>query len=434
MRYTKFYRHKEKIPGTRTIFGKIFWTNMMTLMIALCIIGGLMFGLLGSYISNEKATILDRTADIVTKKTLDTYTSSPSLLEVMNYSSSIEETAKLTDSYICILTADGDIFKTSSNLESLRSVPKSVIKQLKEGENIRDISHFGGYFDKTVLTIGRPISYQNQVIGGVLVIMPMPMLNKARYEVTFLFLICALITALIAFLFVFLVSRKITLPIKQMNEMAKQITKGDFSNHLAVESNDEIGELAQSLNSMSKSLHKVEEMRSSFIANVSHELRTPMTTISGFIEGILDGTIPPDRQEQYLKIVLSETKRLAKLVSDMLMVSKINSQKETLELLPFDINEMIRLTVIKFQKRIEEKHLEVAVIFAEDTTLVMADKDSINRVLTNLMDNAIKFCDEGRKIVIEVKNNYKNSQKINVSVYNEGLGIHKEEIEYIWER
>ena len=216
--------------------------------------------------------------------------------------------------------------------------------------------------------------------------------------------------------------------------MAKRITEGDFSDHLTVDGDDEIAELAQSLNSMSRSLQKLEDMRSSFVANVSHELRTPMTTISGFIEGILDGTIPPDKQEQYLKIVLSETKRLAKLVSDMLMVSKMNAQKGTLELLPFDINEMIRLTVIKMQQRIEEKNIQMAVIFAEDTTLVMADKDSINRVLTNLMDNAIKFCDEGRKIIIEVKNDPKDSQKIDVSIYNEGLGINKDEIEYIWER
>jgi len=398
------------------------------------IMGTLLFGILGNYVYREKSDILYRTVEIVSKKTIDTYKDSLNLLKVVTYSASIEDFSTLTDSYICVTNSDGEIFKVSSNMKSLTSVPKNMLNDIKEGKDVRAVSKFGGFFNKNVLTIGRPIYYQNEIVGGVLISMPMPMLNKATYEVTFLFIICAMITALIAFFFVFFVSRKITLPINQMNKMAKRITKGDFSDRLVVDSNDEIGELATSLNSMSKSLQKSEEMHSSFIANVSHELRTPMTTISGFIEGIIDETIPPEMQKKYLEIVLSETKRLAKLVTDMLVVSKMNSRKEELEILPFDINEVIRLTLIKFEKRIEEKHLQVAAIFEDSSSLVLANKDSINRVLTNLMDNAIKFSDSGRKLIVEVRTNSKTAQKLDISVYNEGMGIKKEEIDFVWDR
>jgi Signal transduction histidine kinase len=433
LKYTKF-ASKEKIPGMKTIFGKMFWTNIITLITAMLIMGTLLFGILGNYVYREKSDILYRTVEIVSKKTIDTYKDSLNLLKVVTYSASIEDFSTLTDSYICVTNSDGEIFKVSSNMKSLTSVPKNMLNDIKEGKDVRAVSKFGGFFNKNVLTIGRPIYYQNEIVGGVLISMPMPMLNKATYEVTFLFIICAMITALIAFFFVFFVSRKITLPINQMNKMAKRITKGDFSDRLVVDSNDEIGELATSLNSMSKSLQKSEEMHSSFIANVSHELRTPMTTISGFIEGIIDETIPPEMQKKYLEIVLSETKRLAKLVTDMLVVSKMNSRKEELEILPFDINEVIRLTLIKFEKRIEEKHLQVAAIFEDSSSLVLANKDSINRVLTNLMDNAIKFSDSGRKLIVEVRTNSKTAQKLDISVYNEGMGIKKEEIDFVWDR
>lgn len=435
MKYTRFAKdNREKIPGMNTIFGKMFWTNIITLLTAMLIMGTLLFGILGNYVYNEKAEILYRTVDIVSKKTIDTYKDSLNLLKVVGYSSSIEELSGLTDSYICVTNSDGEIFKVSSNMKSLTSVPKAMLNDIKNGKEVRAVSRFGGFFSKNVLTLGHPIYYQNEIVGGVLISVPMPTLNKAQYEITFLFIICAIVTALVAFFFVFFVSRKITSPIKQMNQMAKRITKGDFSNRIIVDTNDEIAELAASLNSMSKSLQKSEEMHASFIANVSHELRTPMTTISGFIEGIIDETIPPEMQKKYLEIVLSETKRLAKLVSDMLVVSKMNAQHQELEILPFDINEIIRLTIIKFEKRIEEKHLQVAAIFEDTSSLVAANKDSIDRVLTNLMDNAIKFSDDGRKLIIEVKTDAKKPQKMDVSVYNEGMGIKKEELDFVWDR
>ncbi len=430
-------KHKH---GMRTIFSKMFWSNILTLVVVIVIIGVMLFGLLGNYINDEKADILNRAADTIASKTVDLFTSiglaspSESLKLVANYVLSIEELSQVTESYLCVMDANGEIFQTSSNIESLPSIPSRIVKLIQMGADIKRFDDFGGYFTSPVLVIGRPIRVNNQVIGGVLICMPTPMLNQAKYEITFLFLISAIITGIVAFFIAFLAAQKITSPLKQMNKITKLIANGDFSHTLKVETNDEIGELAMSLNSMAQSLQKLEETRSSFISNVSHELRTPMTTISGFIEGILDGTIPKENQEKYLQIVLSETKRLSKLVSDMLAVSKMNSQTEPLPMLPFDINEVIRLTVIRFEQVIEEKNLEIAAIFEEDSCLVLGDKDSICRVITNLLDNAVKFSDPGRKVVFEVKSDSSIKNKVDISVYNEGLGIDKDEADNIWER
>jgi signal transduction histidine kinase len=440
LKFTTNIRNKHK-RGMRTIFGKMFWTNILTLVIVIVIIGVMLFGLLGNYVNDEKTDVLIRTADAISASTVNLLVSgnvSSNALEAFlikqNYTSSIELMSSITESYICVIDSEGNIFSNSANLKALPSVPSRIVKLIQMGADVKRFDDFGGFFDSPVLVIGRPIRVSDQVIGGVLICMPTPMLNQAKYEITFLFLISAIITGIIAFFIAFLAAQKITAPLKQMNKITKLIANGDFSHTLQVETNDEIGELALNLNSMAQSLQKLEETRSSFISNVSHELRTPMTTIAGFIEGILDGTIPKENQEKYLGIVLSETKRLSKLVSDMLAVSKMNSQTEPLPMLPFDINEVIRLTIIRFEQVIEEKNLEIAAVFEEEICLVLGDKDSICRVITNLLDNAVKFSDPGRKVVFEVKNDPAIKNKVDISVYNEGLGISKDEADNIWER
>ena len=227
-------------------------------------------------------------------------------------------------------------------------------------------------------------------------------------------------------------SKKISRPIREMNKAAKNIAKGKYDTEVKAYGNTDIAQLAENFNKMSKSLKALEAMRSSFISDVSHELRTPMTTISGFVEGILDGTIAEEDKEKYLKIVLDETKRLARLVTKLLMLSRFDSGKSALNFKRFDINELIRVTILRFEKQITDKKLDVGIDFEHDSEFVFADKDSISQVMTNLIDNAIKFNIEGGYIKIRVESDF--DYKISITVENSGIGMDEEELQYIFER
>ena len=220
-------------------------------------------------------------------------------------------------------------------------------------------------------------------------------------------------------------------PLKLMSEAAKAMAKGDFSRRIPVTSDDEIGELAVSFNQMTNSLARLEDVRKSFIANVSHELKTPMTTISGFIDGIIDGTIEPDKQKYYLQIVHDEVKRLSRMVESMLSVSKLESNEVALKREAFNLRELVLNVVIAQEQRIDKKQLNIVGLDALPDITVNADKDLIHRVVYNLVDNAVKFTDEGGKI--DFKINY-DSKNVTFRIENTGKGIPQSELPHVFDR
>jgi len=246
-----------------------------------------------------------------------------------------------------------------------------------------------------------------------------------------LFIFSGGVAIFLSIILVYIFSLRFTRPLKQINNAAKIIAGGEFRNRLVVNTEDEIGQLADSFNQMVEDLQKLEEMRRGFIANVSHELRTPMTSIRGFIEGILDGTIPPDRQENYLIIVRDETNRLNRLVNDLLDLAKMESGEITLNIKPFDINELVRICVIKLETLITSKSLEIEANFENDNLLVIADRDSIERVIINLLHNAVKFSNENGRIILET---VKNKEKILISIKDDGVGIDEIDKKRVWDR
>ena len=246
-----------------------------------------------------------------------------------------------------------------------------------------------------------------------------------------IFLLSVCFVVFVALIFIYMLSNRLTKPIKEINNAAKSIAGGDFARRVSVDAENEIGELGETFNKMATSIEQLENMRRSFVANVSHELRTPMTTITGFVEGIMDGTIPPEKHQQYLTIVLDESKRLSRLVTDLLDLSKMEQGKFTLDIREFDINEMVRLNIIKSEKRITEKNIQLTVSFQKENQKVLADKDSIQRVLTNLMDNAIKFTQPDG--FMDIRTGLANG-KVFVAIQNSGMGIAKDELVHVFDR
>ncbi len=230
---------------------------------------------------------------------------------------------------------------------------------------------------------------------------------------------------------ILIVCRFITRPLRAMAAAADRFARGDFEERLSVASRDEVGRLAESLNSMAEDLNRLEQTRREFVANVSHELRSPLTSMQGFINGILDGTVPEADREYYLSIVLDETRRLNKLITTLLDLSHIESGQTVLSKSVFDINDLICRVLIRQEARINEKALEVDVRFGSDITKVNADADRIEQVRINLIDNAIKYSDESGHIILSTS---KEHGKIHVSVENDGPPLSREDLECVFER
>ena len=248
-----------------------------------------------------------------------------------------------------------------------------------------------------------------------------------------MFLFVGIAVVIISFFIAMLMARWQTAPMRQMSVMANKFASGDFS--VRVENNnrsDELGELMDSFNAMADSLEKSENQRKEFIANVSHELKTPMTSINGFAEGILDGTIPSERQDEYLQIIASETKRLSRLVRNMLDSSKIEAMgKDSVLSVSFDLAEVLRKSLLGLEKKINDKHLDVKVEIPDGVVLVKGQEDAITQVVNNLLDNGIKFSEEGGALGLRVS---RMENKILVAIENTGRTIPREELPLIFDR
>ena len=245
----------------------------------------------------------------------------------------------------------------------------------------------------------------------------------------------SLFVFLAAIVLVYFISKKITAPIKQISKAVDSYTKGNFDVRIPVKEkdNDEITTLAVAFNNMAKELEKLEKNKNTFISSISHDLKTPMTSIQGFIEGMIDGTIPAERQGYYLNVVLKEVKRLSRLVNSLLDVSRMESGGLKLNPTYFDVCEMARLILISFEEKIEKSKINIEFEADDDPSRVFADRDAIYQVIYNIVGNALKFTYENGILRIEIRK-IESENKYSISIYNTGIGIKKEELEHIFDR
>lgn len=229
----------------------------------------------------------------------------------------------------------------------------------------------------------------------------------------------------VGFIAVYFLTASLIKPLHDMSEATKAYAEGDFGPRVKVKGDDELAELVRAFNKMASDLSLLESSRRSFVANVSHELKTPMTTIGGFIDGILDGTIPESQQKHYLSIVSDETKRLSRLVTAMLNMSKIEAGELKLNPKAFDISAEIFNVLLSFEQIIERKHIEISGLDRLHSVTVTADEDMIHQVIYNLVDNAVKFTENGTISVFA--DDDENATLI--KVVNTGAGISSEERE-----
>ena len=236
---------------------------------------------------------------------------------------------------------------------------------------------------------------------------------------------------LLAAAVVFFVAQQITRPLTAITEAAGQMARGDFAIRAPEEGGKEIEELSRSFNQMTAKLSSIEQSRRDFVANVSHELRSPITSIKGFAQGMLDGTIPPEMHKQYLQVVLDETQRLAKLINNLLNLSRMENEETSLAFSHFDLNEMARRVLISRMTQIDDKGMEIDVDFESETCYVHADADQIQQVIINLLDNAIKYTPGRGTVRLSTKT---EDDLVIMRVKDNGVGIPAADAPYIFDR
>lgn len=291
---------------------------------------------------------------------------------------------------------------------------------------------FASLTDMPTLTLVRAVINNGAPDGAILMHLDMSAVNASIMQVYLDVLLTGLMAVAAAVLTVYYLTTRITKPITDMNSIVQRYSKGAFDLRLDDSGADEVAQLAKTFNIMAGELNNLEQTRRSFVANVSHELRSPLTSISGFLEAIQDGTIPKEKQGEYLGLVIAETRRMTGMVNNLLDLARMESGQVPLKMTQFDINELALRTLITFEARINQKKLEVELDLHKPNCFVEADADQIAQVLRNLIDNAIKFSPAGKRLMIQTT--LSDRRTAVVSVQDFGCGIPKEDVPHVFER
>ena len=293
------------------------------------------------------------------------------------------------------------------------------------------VGNFFQTFSEETLSVFAPITSHFKVNGYVVIHTPMTTVENSANSLLNISYILLIIMLLLSMIILFFFTEMVYIPLRKITYATEQYAAGNMHYEFQVESEDEMGYLAASLSYMANEIAKSEDNQKKFIANVSHDFRSPLTSIKGYLEAMLDGTIPPEIHEKYIQIVLNETERLTKLTNGLLQLNNLNTQGMLLNRSDFDINQMIRNTAATFEGICQNRLIGIELVLTGEQLTVNADPDKIQQVLYNLLDNAIKFSHNDSIIKIETT---EKSSKVLVSVKDNGIGIPKDSLKLIWDR
>ena len=303
---------------------------------------------------------------------------------------------------------------------------------LQSAEPVVFHAGFDSYFGKNpVITVAMPLSLRGEAVGAVFVHKKLELINTGFLPLFHELWLAAMIASALGLVLTAYTAVRITRPLTELANAAKRLAQGDMSVKVRVYADDEIGEVSRAFNSMVDALQTMEEQRKGFVANVSHELRSPITSIAGYLQGMLDGTIPREEHQKYMQVVYDETQRLTRLIRDLLDLSRIESGNVPMNPVDFNINELMRRVLIKYEGRLDEKNMEVEAEFADEPCMVHADMDRIEQVVSNLVDNAIKFCGQYGKLTLETR---WVGDLCTVTVADDGAGIDEKDLPHVFDR
>ena len=402
--------------------------------------GYLIFGVLGfiaiaffssnmtlRYLVRDRADQLYNEANMIASTCRQRY--SGSNIGIESLEPQISSIASYFDADIWIIEQQGKVVYRSDGKAT--DILIEDFDPSEQGRGRYAIGHYYDLFDESVLTVTAPVSANFSTYGYVVVHQSISGIYEVRDKILNIIYLTFLIILALSLILLLIIRLYILQPLKQITIAANEYAAGNLNYDLKLHSEDEIGYLADTLKFMAHELSNKEEDQKKFISNVSHDFRSPLTSIKGYLEAIMDGTIPPESHEKYIKLVISETERLTKLTSSTLALQALDAKGNMLDITSFDINQVIRNTVAAFEGICQPKKLTFDLIFGERSFLVQADMVKIQQVLYNLIDNSIKFSKPDSTIWIET---YDRREKIFISVKDSGIGIPKDSQKKIWNR
>ena len=407
------------------------------------VLGYLIFGFFGflvvatfvssmtlEHLKRERADSLYKEATLIA----DTYAS-----DLYNSSVSLETVKGQLDALSAYLSSQIWIINPSGRIIMTTDAPldvehETVVENFDPtvtAGSFYTVGDFFGCFNEDILSVFSPITSNFTVRGYVVIHTPMPVIRASSESLLNISYILLVIFFLLSLIILIFFTEMVYLPLRKITAATEQYAAGNLHYEFSVDSEDEIGYLAASLSYMASEIARSEDNQKKFIANVSHDFRSPLTSIKGYLEAMLDGTIPPELHEKYLRIVLNETERLTKLTNSLLTLNNLNMKGMVLEKTAFDLNKVIRSTAASFEGTCQQKHIGIELVLTGEQMPVFADKSKIEQVLYNLLDNAIKFSHPESAIKIETTEKH---GKVFVSVKDRGIGIPKDSLRLIFDR
>ena len=424
----------------KTTFSRQFALIAGLLLVCMLITGVSFWFLMRSYVEDEKEQTLMADADAVSNLAR-AYNSAGELTDNWGFLMSLSFISHIGDAEALICDEQGRVILCSCEQFTCSHIGRRLDEDFRtqveqDGGAFRSGVQQSIYDGERRYTAGAVIvsDSTDEQIGFVVVSAPMTQVSGFMSRSTMLFFYAAIFVLALSLIATSFLSRSQVRPLRQMAAAARRFGHGDLSTRVQVspKSTEEIVDLAQAFNSMAVSLEKSEQRRQEFVANVSHELKTPMTTIGGYIDGMLDGTIPPEKQQHYMQIVSSEVRRLSRLVRNMLDISRLQAQGvDEARKIRFDMTDVIGDVLIAFEQKINAKHLDVNVDLPDRAVWTRAERDSIMQVVYNLVDNAIKFCPDGGQLTLRL---FTDGGKAHTVVQNTGPTIDPEELPLLFDR
>lgn len=416
-------------------FKKYFITTAVIFLVCLTFMVVILSFLINNYLSDDKFDTLSVSCDAVSNYVFDEFDSEYYKLNLFFMSRAMSQVAGNTmivsdNSGKIISCSCGDFGIDNVCTHSVNRVPENILSNINY--RYEEVTEFGGIFSDLQFVAGRKIIDKNGAdIGYVFAASPASDLTNFYRDLFSLYVISAIIPIIILFVSLYLITYRWIKPLKLMSFAAKSMAKGDFSKRIPVNGHDEISQLAKSFNQMTDSLVELESMRRSFVANISHELKTPLTSIGGFIDGVVDGTIEREKHKYYLNIVSNEVKRMTRMVESMLNLSKLEAGEIEIKPSMFDFRDVLFDVAINLEQRIETKKLEIVGLDKIENCEIYADRDLLHQVIYNLCDNAVKFTDESGQIYFSL---ICDDSHFEFKIKNTGRGIPKKDLPKIFER
>ncbi|MBQ2866338.1 MAG: HAMP domain-containing histidine kinase [Clostridia bacterium] len=431
----------------KNLFAKHFIANAVIIVLSFVVLGCSFLYQVNRFAVAEKHSVLETTLKQAVDSTVSYIELRMDMQDITNqdtvnrlfklYTTNMSQIAADSDSTMFVCQEDGVLLLVANSdgcySQQTGVIPTGIINGFNGSDSYYGVSTMGGYLGSSAFVMGSKTTIKDGSSLLVFATLPATTTLSLFSRLSQYFVMMTVLVLILTLIVTIIVVRQTVKPMRQIALASKSFAKGNYSARVPMpkfKHGSELYELAAAFNNMADAFENVEMTRRGLVANVAHDLRTPMTTIAGFVDGILDGTIKPDRQEYYLRIVSDEVKRLSRMASSILEMSRLESGEKALNPVLYDITETVRRIIISFEQKIAQKNIELE-IDIPDRINITADHDAMFQAVYNLMDNALKFVEQNGKIIIYMS---EHNGELQFNIINTGGEIAKEDIKFIFDR